>query len=150
MAGSDTWGGLFWTAVGLAAAWLGYGLDLGTAGDPGPGAVIFWAGIGLAGLSTATVASGLRGGGAPLAALWAGTRWGRVILVAAALALYAVALGPVGFLLATPVLLLVLLRAVDPVRWPAALAFAVAAPLAVWWVMERLLSVRLPAGLLAS
>lgn len=146
MGTSDAWSGLVWLALGLSAAWAGYAADLGTANEPGPGAVIFWAGLIMAGLSAATVANGLRGAGAPLATLWAGARWGRVLLVVGALALYAVSLGGIGFLVATPLLLVVLLRAVDPVRWSLAAPIALGAPVLVWWVMEKGLAITLPAG----
>ncbi len=148
MARSDAWGGLAWLIVGAIAAWLGHDLGLGTVNDPGSGAVVFWAGLLMALLSALTLVSGLRGSGAPIAELWAGTRWGRVLAVLAALGLYAAALGTAGFLLATPLLLLVLMRVVDPVRWTIAVPAAVGAPLLIWWVMEKALAIQLPAGLL--
>jgi putative tricarboxylic transport membrane protein len=42
--------------------------------------------------------------------------------------------------------MLLLLRAIDPVRWPLAIPLAVLAPLGVWWVLKRVLLIQLPAG----
>jgi putative tricarboxylic transport membrane protein len=58
-------------------------------------------------------------------------------------------LSTLGFLLATPPLLLLLFRVVDPVGWAMAIAVALGSTLAVWWVLERLLSIRLPSGVLS-
>ena len=41
---------------------------------------------------------------------------------------------------------ILLLRAIDPVRWPLAIPLAVLAPLGVWWVLKRMLLIQLPAG----
>ncbi|HXO73152.1 MAG TPA: tripartite tricarboxylate transporter TctB family protein, partial [Bradyrhizobium sp.] len=44
-------------------------------------------------------------------------------------------------------LMLLLLRAIDPVRWPLAIPLAVLAPLGVWWVLKRALLIQLPSGI---
>jgi putative tricarboxylic transport membrane protein len=43
--------------------------------------------------------------------------------------------------------MLLLLRAVDPVRWSLAIPIGLLAPLGVWWVLERLLLIQLPSGI---
>jgi putative tricarboxylic transport membrane protein len=53
-----------------------------------------------------------------------------------------------GFLLSTMALLIGLMRLIDPVPWPRALPIAVLAPLGSWFVIQKMLKVVLPAGML--
>jgi putative tricarboxylic transport membrane protein len=43
--------------------------------------------------------------------------------------------------------MLVLLRAIDPVRWMIALPLAFGAPALIWWVLKALLQIQLPNGM---
>ena len=72
---------------------------------------------------------------------------GKPLLVIGCLTAFAVALDPLGFLLSSIPLLLLLLRVIDPVRWTLAIPIAVFAPLGVWWVLKRLLLIQLPSGI---
>jgi hypothetical protein len=56
------------------------------------------------------------------------------------------ALDPLGFLLSSIPLMLLLLRVIDPVRWSLAVPIAVLVPLGMWWVLKRLLLIQLPSG----
>ncbi|MDH8527907.1 tripartite tricarboxylate transporter TctB family protein, partial [Klebsiella pneumoniae] len=78
---------------------------------------------------------------------WAGTRWTKPVVVIACLAGFSFLLQPLGFLLASIPLLLLLLRVIDPVRWTLAIPLAVLAPIGVWWVLKRALLIQLPAGM---
>jgi putative tricarboxylic transport membrane protein len=60
---------------------------------------------------------------------------------------YAFALEPLGFLISTIPLMLMLLRVIDPVRWTLAIPLAVLAPLGVWWVLKHGLLIQLPSGM---
>ena len=71
----------------------------------------------------------------------------RVWLVIVALAVYAWALVPVGFLLCTAALLVLLLRGIGRVPWAAAVASAALASIACYGLFTRL-GLPLPAGLL--
>ena len=71
----------------------------------------------------------------------------RVWLVIVALAVYAWALAPVGFLLCTGALLVLLLRGIGRVPWAAALASAAFASIACYGLFTRL-GLPLPAGVL--
>ena len=51
-----------------------------------------------------------------------------------------------GFLLSAIPLMLLLLRAVDPVRWTLAVPIAVLVPLGAWWVLKHVLLIQLPSG----
>ena len=142
----ELWAGLFWLGLGLFVTWAGRDLGTGTLAAPGSGFLVFWAGLLMCGFSFAVVTGAARHGGPALASLWAGARWGKVLLVIASLAAYAALLDTLGFLVATVPLLLVLLRAVDPAPWRTALPLALLSTLGIWWVLKRLLLIQLPAG----
>ena len=73
--------------------------------------------------------------------------YGLSLLVIVCLIAFSFALNPLGFLLSSIPLMLLLLRLVDPVRWPLAVPIAVLAPLGMWWVLKRLLLIQLPSGI---
>jgi putative tricarboxylic transport membrane protein len=143
----ELWAGLFWLGVGAFVVWAGRDLGTGTRGAPGSGFLPFWAGLLMCGFALAIVAAAVRDGGAPVGSLWQGTRWPRVLLFIGSLALYAMLLDLLGFLLATTPLLLILLRAVDPVRWRVAVPTAFVATIGTWWVLKRALLIQLPSGI---
>jgi putative tricarboxylic transport membrane protein len=63
---------------------------------------------------------------------------------------YGVAFEPIGFVVCTLALLLVLMWFVDPVRWWVALLIAIAATGGVWLALSKWLKIQLPAGVLAG
>lgn len=145
---ADLPSGLLWLALGGFVAVEGHELGLGTANDPGSGFLLFWAGLLMAGLALVQLGRCPAGeGGGRLAGLWPGPRWWRPVAAVLALAAYAAALLPVGFLISTFAFLLVLMLAVD--RTPPATAFAVAllATAACILVFDRWLGVGLPRGI---
>ena len=141
-------GAAFWLVFAAFLFWAGYDLGVGRPNDPGAGFLIFWSGVLIALFAAWILVESLRETGASLASVWEGVRWGKVAIAVVGLILYAAALSVLGFLLATSLLMLLLLRAIDPVPWARAIAVALAATFGVWWVLERVLSVRLPDGLL--
>jgi putative tricarboxylic transport membrane protein len=143
---AELWAGLFWLGLGLFVVWAGQDLGIGTRGAPGSGFLVFWAGLLMCGFAAAIVIGALKDGGPSLGSLWAGTRWAKVLIVLTSLAAYAGLLDLVGFLLATVPLLLVLLRAIDPVPWRAAVPIALVATVGTWWVLKRALLIQLPSG----
>ncbi|MBY0531504.1 MAG: tripartite tricarboxylate transporter TctB family protein [Xanthobacteraceae bacterium] len=143
---AELWGGAIWFAVSLFVLEQGRRLGLGTVNAPGMGFMMFWLGIVMAGLSLGVAAQSIRSEGPSIRALWAGTRWVKTLIVIVAFVLYAYAFTQLGFLLSTIPLMLVLLRAIDPVRWVIALPLAFGAPLLIWWVLERVLQIQLPTG----
>jgi putative tricarboxylic transport membrane protein len=66
--------------------------------------------------------------------------------VIATFTLYAILFSRLGFLLATVPLMLILLRAIDPVRWTLALPLSLGMPLLIWWVLKEYLQIQLPNG----
>ena len=113
---AELWAGLFWLGVSLFVVSAGRDLGVGTVAAPGSGFLLFWAGLPMCGFSLALVVAAVRQGSTPLASLWAETRWTKVLVVIAGLVAYGALLDTAGFLFATVPLLLLLLRAVDPVR----------------------------------
>jgi putative tricarboxylic transport membrane protein len=121
-------------------------LELGTVNEPGMGFMLFWLGIVMAGLSLAVAVQAIRDEGPSVRALWAETRWLKTQIVVVTFVIYAYAFTRLGFLLSTIPLMLVLLRAIDPVRWTIAVPLAFGAPFLIWWVLERVLQIQLPPG----
>jgi putative tricarboxylic transport membrane protein len=73
--------------------------------------------------------------------------WSKPLLVIVCLTAFSFALEPLGFLLSSIPLMLLLLRLIDPLRWTLAMPIAVLAPLGMWWMLKRLLLIQLPSGL---
>jgi putative tricarboxylic transport membrane protein len=144
---AETVPALLWLALGAFLVVQGRELGIGGITEPGSGFVVFWGGVLVCGFAGSLAVAGFRARAAPIGRAWEGTRRGPVLAVVAALVLYAALLGPLGFLLATFPLMLALLRVVDPVPWRLAVPVAAGATLGVWWVIERLLLVQLPKGL---
>lgn len=145
---SEVWGGLFWLAVGAFIVWVGRDLGLGRLNNPGNGFSFFWIGILMCGLAAGVVAQALLSGGAPVGSLWAGTYWGKVLVVIGLLVAYAFAFQSIGFVPCTLVLLLTIMWFVDPVKWWLAPLIAVSATFGVWYVLNKVLRIQLPPGIL--
>jgi putative tricarboxylic transport membrane protein len=145
---AQMWGGLVWLAFGLFIAYQGYELGLGETHEPGSGFAIFWLGLMAAGFSLSIIVSALKDGSEDLAALWRDTRWQKVLLIIALLLVFGFFFDRIGFIICSLVLLLVLMRVVDPVPWPTALIVSFAGTFGVWYVLNKLLLIQLPVGLL--
>jgi putative tricarboxylic transport membrane protein len=145
---SELWGGLVWLVFGLAVTWMGWDLGLGQVHEPGSGFAIFWLGIITAGLAVAVIVGAVIRGGEPLGSLWAGTRWAKVVLVISLLLVFGFFFEAIGFIPSSLILLLVLMRFVDPVPWRWALPVALGAVFGVWFFLALALKIRLPAGIL--
>lgn len=147
---SELWGGLFWLAVGAFVIWAGRDMGLGRLNEPGSGFAFYWIGILMCGLALAVIGQAFVSGGPTLSSLWAGTRWGKVLVVVGLLLVYGVGFETIGFIPCTLGLLLVLMWFVDPVDWWLAVIVAVVATFGVWAALTKWLKIQLPAGLLAG
>jgi putative tricarboxylic transport membrane protein len=147
LSNSELWGGLIGLALGAFVIWSGVRLKLGTINDPGSGYVLFYTGILMCVFASAIILAAITEGGPTLASRWENARWTKPALIIACLTAFSFALEPLGFLLSSIPLMLVLLRVIDPVRWPVAIPIAVLVPLGMWWVLKRLLLIQLPSGL---
>ena len=144
---SEFWTGLIGLALGLFVIRSGLQLKLGSINDPGSGYVLFYTGILMCLFSLSITIAAVTEGGPTFGSRWEGARWSRPVVIISSLIVYAIALDQLGFLISTIPLMLLLLRAIDPVRWTLAVPLAVLAPLGVWWVLERALLIQLPSGI---
>ena len=147
LSNSELWGGLIGLAIGGFVIWSGMKLKLGTINDPGSGYVLFYTGILICVFASAIIVSAVTEGAPTLSSRWENVRWSKPLLLIACLVAFSVALEPLGFLLSSIPLMLLLLRLIDPVRWALAVPIAVLAPTGMWWVLKRLLLIQLPSGL---
>ncbi|MBR0874011.1 tripartite tricarboxylate transporter TctB family protein [Bradyrhizobium tropiciagri] len=144
---SELWGGLIGLALGLFVIWSGLKLKLGTINDPGSGYVLFYTGILMCLFAASIILAAVTEGGPSFASRWENARWGKPVVVILCLTAFAFALEPLGFLLSAIPLMLLLLRLIDPVRWPVAIPIAILAPAGMWWVLKHLLGIQLPHGI---
>ncbi|MDB5657268.1 MAG: tripartite tricarboxylate transporter TctB family protein [Tardiphaga sp.] len=144
---SEFWTGLLGLALGLFVVRSGLQLKLGSINDPGSGYVLFYTGILMCLFAITITVAAVTEGGPTFGSRWDGARWNRPVVIIASLIAYAVALDQLGFLISTIPLMLLLLRAIDPVRWTLAVPLAALAPLGVWWVLKRGLLIQLPSGI---
>ena len=143
------WGGLFWLAFGAFIAYQGYELGLGETREPGSGFAIFWIGLLMVAFAASVTFGALKNGSEDIATLWQGTRWAKVLLIIALLLVFGFLFERIGFIICSLVLLLVLMRFVDPVPWPTALIVSFGATFGIWYMMNKLLLIQLPNGWLS-
>ena len=74
--------------------------------------------------------------------------WIRISITLAAMLGFALVLETLGFLLSTFTVMLVLLRVIEPQKWPRVFAVALATALISYFLFGRLLNIPLPAGVL--
>ncbi|ETR76329.1 tripartite tricarboxylate transporter TctB [Afipia sp. P52-10] len=145
---TELWAGIFGLALSAFVVWSGYALQLGTIHDPGSGYVMFYAGLLMVLFSLIILLSAIKEGGPTFRSLWQNVLWTKPLIVIAALVVFTVLFEPLGFLISTTLLLIVLLRVIDPVPWGKAVAIAALVPLVCWYVLDKLLLIQLPSGLL--
>jgi len=143
---------IFWMAISAVIMYSSYKLKLGDLAHPGPGFLPFLAGLILCGLSMLVF---LREGRSAqgekterMRQLWEGMNWSKTVIVAGALLIYTLIFTRLGFLLSTILLLIFLLRAIEPVRWFAAVGGAIIAAFVSFAVFVLWLQVQLPRGIL--
>jgi putative tricarboxylic transport membrane protein len=138
--------------LGLAGAVCAGALamPMGTRANPGAGFTPFWVGVALGLLSLGLGLAALGDRGATDASGDERTERRRLLVSVAAVLVYALALGALGYLLATFLLMTVLVRVLDERRWPVTLAFAALASVGSWALFKVWLGVGLPDGVLAG
>jgi putative tricarboxylic transport membrane protein len=144
---SELWGGLIGLALGIFVIRSGIKLKLGSINDPGSGYVLFYTGILMCLFALSIMFAAVTEGGPSFGSRWEGARWTRPVIVIACLIAFSLALEPLGFLLSAIPLMMLLLRAVDPVRWTLAIPIGVLTPLGAWWVLKHVLLIQLPSGI---
>lgn len=143
---SELWGGLIGLGLGIFVIQSGLKLKLGTIHEPGPGFVLFYAGILICAFAATIVIAALTEGGPTFGSRWKDARWAKPVIVIACLTAFAIALDPLGFLLAAIPLTLLLMRLIDPVRWSLAVPISILVPTGMWWLLKHALGIQLPSG----
>jgi putative tricarboxylic transport membrane protein len=146
---SDLMSGIFWLLFSVFATVGSYRLGLGNLAKPGSGLLPFAASCVLGLLSLTLALQALRSKRAKGEALWpTRTGWLKVILVLVSILIYATALEKLGFPLSTFLLLLLLLKTIEPQPWLTSILFPLLVVAAAYVVFNLWLKVPLPSGLL--
>lgn len=142
---TDRLAGAVLCAFSLWVLWLAWPLPFGGIRDPGPGFLPRLLGLLL--LACGAIVA-LRGGASPRLAALGWTELPRVLAIAGGMGFAALALEPLGFRLTMFALLVFYLGIVErrPIGW--VIALSVGLPLAVFHVIDPLLRVPLPRGVL--
>jgi putative tricarboxylic transport membrane protein len=131
-------------AVGAAAAYESAKLPFGTLRNPEPGFFPWWTSVVLALLALVLLAQALVSSSS--AAREAPGRVGKVAALLVVLAAYTFLLDALGYPFCTFLLVLFMLRATDPQRWPVALGMAVITAFGSYVLFAFWLNVPLPRG----
>jgi putative tricarboxylic transport membrane protein len=123
-------------------------LPFGTVRSPGQGFFPWWLGLTLALLSLVLLASSVTARSA-IRPDEARGRVAKVVALLAVLIVYVVALEPLGYPLCTFLLVLFMLRIIEPHRWPTALTMAGLTSAGSYLLFAVWLKVPLPSGLFA-
>jgi putative tricarboxylic transport membrane protein len=145
---TELWSGLVGLALSIFVVWSGYSLKLGSINDPGSGYVMFYAGLLMITFSAITLYGAVKDGGPTFLSLWRNVLWTKPLIVIALLVAFTLLFETLGFLASTMILLVALLRVIDPVPWTRAIPIAILVPLICWYVLQKLLLIQLPSGVL--
>lgn len=142
---------LFWVVAGASLAWYAtVRLGVFESNDPGSGFMPLVSGcmlltIGLFRLAVSLITAGSETD-VPFWPDWVAPR--RVLSVVAGIAAIIVLMEPLGFLVITPLVMMFLLRLIEPLRWPYVVALAFGSSIAMWQLF-RSMNVLLPSGMLS-
>ncbi len=136
--------------IGLAIALSALRYKLGTFSNPDSGLMPFLVGMAISflagiGFIHATMERRRGTGWSPLLRRF---RWGRVLIVLAALVGYILFVKTLGFLICTSLFIGFLLKAIVPQRWPTVIAVSLITALASYGIFEVWLKAQLPRGIL--
>ncbi len=139
----DFFVGLFFLVVGLGVALESLRYHLGTARAPLPGLFPFLAGLLLIGLAATLIFKATRGEESPGPVL--GNLWRPAQLIAG-LVIY-ISIGTLlGYVLATTILSMIILRAMDTKSWRVIVATSLAIAIGTFVLFKPLLGIPLPGG----
>ena len=145
----DQLSSLFWLLFGCYVISKSKPYGLGSLTDPGPGFLLFNSGIGLVGLSCLVLIKEIvKPEEEPLSTLWMGIPWWKPTLCFGALLVYALLLGPLGFLLATFLLLIYLFTVGRERRKVMAVPIALGTVVIAYLIFDVILQCQLPRGTL--
>jgi len=126
-------------------------LGIGSLNHPGVGFIFIWLAVILAGLAMIDLVTTILENNRRSIIrkpLWKGYRWGKVILVLAAVGVYAIVLDILGFILSAFLLLFFLFKVVEPLKWRDAIIGSLLTIAVVYAVFGMWLKVPFPTGIL--
>jgi putative tricarboxylic transport membrane protein len=144
------WSGLAALALSVFVVCSGYQLKLGTINEPGSGFVIFYAGLLMILFSVIILYEAIEDGGPTFLSHWRDVLWTKPLIVIVLLVAFTFVFELAGFVTSTTLLLMALLRAIDPVPWRRAVPIALLVPLTCWFALQKLLKIQLPSSILDS
>jgi putative tricarboxylic transport membrane protein len=150
MRNTDQSSSLFWLVVAIGIVLLSIRYGVGTLHEPGPGFITFFAGAILIVLSLALFFSSFvdRAQRNSLWSLWAGLETGKVLYVILLLVAYTFLLKPVGFLISTFLLLVLMFRVKGSYRLKTVFLMSSLVTAGSYLVFEIWLKAQLPKGIL--
>jgi putative tricarboxylic transport membrane protein len=150
MRNTDQSSSLFWLVVAIGIVLLSMRYGVGTLHEPGPGFITFFAGAILIVLSLALFFSNFRDRADRSSpwSLWAGLETGKVLYVILLLVAYTFLLKPVGFLISTFLLLVLLFRVKGSYRLKTVLLMSLLVTAGSYLVFEIWLKAQLSKGIL--
>jgi hypothetical protein len=144
----DQYAGIFWILLGIVITVSSFFYGVGSFSTPGPGFITFGAGAILTALSLLLlVSTGRRKGSAQsLRSLWEGRQTGKAFYILGLLVAYMLVLSPLGFLISTFFLLILLFRVQASYSLKTVIFLSAASTLASMVVFDVWLGVQLPRG----
>ena len=150
MGKADRISGIFFLIFALITIIKSYRLGLGKVVEPGPGFLFFWAGIVLAIMSLVIIFSSFdrKKAGVPDKPILGEISFRKIILVLAAVFLYALMIETLGFILVTVMLFVFILGVVEKKSWLFTILSSFIVTSAAYLVFKTWLQTQLPAGIL--
>ncbi len=135
--------------LALYYMWEAQQLGIGAARTPAPGffPLLLGAALAILALIFLTTVFLREKGGALMPGLWQGLRWQKTILILVSLTAYAFLLEPLGYLVATLLLMIYLFKGIEPQKWRGALFGAILSSGVTYVIFKTLLQIQLPRGL---
>jgi len=148
---ADQWSGIALSILSAGMISAALRLPYGNLHNPGPGFFPLWLGVILGGMSIALFVQTTRGKESERTLkeiLEEDVRWGKVLLVLGALILYGFLMDTIGFLIVTFLLMIVLLKFIEPQPWKVVIAWALGGSVGSYLIFEVWMKLRLPKGFL--
>jgi hypothetical protein len=139
----DFFSGLMFLVVGLAFAWGATDYSMGSGARPGPGYFPMMLSVLMAIIGAIVIFTSLTievEGGDPIGDI----AWRPLLVVVAAILLFAVALPRLGLIITTPLLIIVVSFASTEFKWPGVLIASVVLDVFSWLVFVKGLSLTIP------
>lgn len=143
---------LIWIALGIGQCMESWVLGLGSMSEPGTGFIPFVVGLVIIVLSAILLLESsieVKKNPGRKVSRWSDTHWRRVIYIVILLLAYALLLPKLGYLIATFLVLVFLLKSGEPIKWPAAIIVAILTSTISYLVFGIWLSVSFPKGILS-